>query len=173
VLACGDRNKRRRSLYKGTGARRLCQPWYRLAAVAALFAALPAAGCALQLDSILPKSQTDVDQTSSIGRPVKAPADANSGGPPPEVDLAYARATAAEVLARGGRDISVPWQNPQTGAGGNITPIAASYDDNGSTCRDFLASYARQQQQSWLRGQACRSANGEWEVRSLKPLQQG
>lgn len=173
MLACGDQTMRRRSLYKGTGARRLCPSLYRLAAAAALLAALPAAGCSYQLDSIFPKSQLDVDQTSSIGRPVKAPADANSGGPPPEVDLAYARATAAEVLARGGRDLSVPWQNPQTGAGGNITPIAASYDDNGSTCRDFLASYAREHQQSWLRGQACRSANGAWEVRTLKPLNQG
>jgi surface antigen len=172
VLANGDPIERRRSLYKGTGARRLCRPLRRLAAVAALLAALPAAGCAYQLDSIFPESSANTDRTGSIGKPVRPIADANTGAPS-EADLAYARATAAEVLARGGRDISVPWENPQTGAGGNITPIAASYSASGSTCRDFLASYARGQQQSWLQGQACRSANGEWEVKSLAPMKRG
>ena len=45
------------------------------------------------------------------------------------------------MLARGGKDASVPWQNPQTGAGGNITPLATSYSEGGLPCRDFLASY--------------------------------
>ena len=44
---------------------------------------------------------------------------------PSETDLAYARAAAADALARGSKDSSVPWENPNTGAGGNITPLAA------------------------------------------------
>ncbi len=90
-----------------------------------------------------------------------------------EVDLAYARATATDALARGTRDLSIPWENPHTGAGGNITPLAASYTDGDATCRDFLASYVRGQTQSWLQGEACRSAHGGWEVKSLKSLRQG
>jgi hypothetical protein len=174
VLASGDPIVRRRSLYKGTGARRLCRPLRRLAAVAALLAAaLAAAGCSYRLDSVFPEGPANTDRTGSIGKPARPIADADAAALPSETDLAYARATAAEVLARGGRDMSVPWENPQTGAGGNITPIASSYGESGSTCRDFLASYARGQQQSWLQGQACRSANGAWEVKSLTPMKRG
>jgi hypothetical protein len=138
-----------------------------------VLAALPVAGCSYRLDSIFPKSQGDIDQTSSVAKSGQPPGDAGSTPAPAEVDLAYARATAAEALARGGRDLSIPWENPHTGAGGNITPLAVSYNESGATCRDFLASYARGQQQSWLQGQGCRSAHGEWEVKSLKPLKQG
>lgn len=138
-----------------------------------MLAALPAAGCSYRLDSIFPESRADVDQTASLGKSGQPPGEANSTAALAEVDLAYARATAADALARGGRDISVPWENPHTGAGGNITPLAASYSEGSSTCRDFLASYARGQAQSWLHGEACRSAHGTWEVKSLKPFKQG
>jgi len=92
---------------------------------------------------------------------------------PSEADLAYARAVAAEALTRGSRDISIPWENPNTGAGGSITPIAANYSEGVFICRDFLASYVRGQQQSWLQGEACRTGHGKWEVKSLKPMKQG
>jgi surface antigen len=64
----------------------------------------------------------------------------------------------------------VPWQNPQTGVGGNITPLASSHSEGGMPCRDFLASYGRGGAQAWLHGSACRTASGEWHVKSLKPL---
>jgi surface antigen len=118
------------------------------------------------------KNNADVEQTGSIGRTGQASGDANSAALA-EVDLAYARATAAEALSHGGRDVSIPWENPHTGASGNITPLAASYTDGSVTCRDFLASYVRGQTQSWLQGEACRAEHGQWEVKSLKPLKQG
>jgi surface antigen len=114
-----------------------------------------------------------VEHTGSVGRPGQ---ELGAAGPPAataEVDLAYARATAADALARGGRDLSTPWENPHTGAGGNITPLAAAYNDGNVTCRDFLASYVQGQAQSWLQGEACHGVHGQWEVRSLKPLKQG
>ena len=88
---------------------------------------------------------------------------------PAEADLAYARAAAAEALTRGGKDSSVPWENPQTGAGGNITPLAAAYSQGGFTCRDFLASYVRAGSEAWLQGEACRTDQGKWEVKTLRP----
>jgi surface antigen len=87
-----------------------------------------------------------------------------------ELDLAYARAAAAEALSRGSRDASLPWQNPHSGARGNITPLATSYSEAGMACRDFLASYMHGESQDWLEGAACRTASGAWEVRRLKPL---
>jgi len=175
VLASGDRKMRRRLLYNGSGAPRLCRP-HRLAAGAAVFAALIAAGCSIRLDSldsIFPKGDADAAQTGSILRQPQQVGGAAYAAEPSEADLAYARAVAAEALARGGRDISIPWENPSTGAGGSIMPIAANYSEGVFTCRDFLASYVRGQQQSWLQGEACRTDRGKWEVKSLKPMNQG
>jgi surface antigen len=172
VVACGDRETRRRSLYSGTGALRLCRPLHRLLAAAAVLAGLSVGGCAYRLDSMFAKTSADVEQTGSISRTGQQSGDANSAALA-EVDLAYARAAAAEALSRGGRDLSVPWENPRTGASGNITPLAASYTEGSLTCRDFLASYVRGQTQSWLQGEACRADQGKWEVKSLKTLKQG
>ena len=87
-------------------------------------------------------------------------------------DLTYARAAAVNAMAGGGKTNSIPWQNPETGVGGNITPLA-SYSQDGLACRDFLASYTSVGSQAWLHGSACRTARGEWQVKSLKPLKSG
>lgn len=89
---------------------------------------------------------------------------------PPEGDLAFARAAASDVLSRGGKDSSSAWENPQTGARGTVTPIASAYNQDGRTCRDFLASYVREGAESWLQGEACRAGkSSKWEVRKLTP----
>jgi surface antigen len=121
---------------------------------------------------MFPKNDADVERTGSIAAPGHQ-ANAASAATPSEVDLAYARAVAAEALARGSKDSSVPWENPHTGAGGNITPLATAYNEGASTCRDFLASYVLGQAQAWLQGEACRTQHGKWEVKSLRPLKQG
>lgn len=88
---------------------------------------------------------------------------------PPEVDLAITKAAAIELLSRGAKDTSQPWENPATGARGTVTPIATAYTLNGSTCRDFLASYVHGGNEAWLQGEACRDKKGPWEVRQIKP----
>ena len=86
---------------------------------------------------------------------------------PPEADLAFTRAAVAEVLTRGSKDASQPWENPRSGARGTVTPIASAYTVDGQTCRDFLASYVNARSQAWLQGEACKMEKGAWEVRSL------
>jgi surface antigen len=137
-----------------------------------LLAALSTAGCAYQLDTTFSKADADMEQTGSFGR-AERQVTATSVIAPSETDLAYARAVAADVVGHGAKDASIPWENPNTGAGGNITPLAASYSDGSLTCRDFLASYVRGQEQAWLQGEACRTAHGKWEVKSLRPFKQG
>ena len=127
-------------------------------------------GCAYRLASLVSKDDTDNQPTGSIARPADQSVRVADASMPAERDLAFARAAASDVLARGGADASVPWQNPQTGAGGNITPLATSYSEGGLSCRDFLASYVHGGSQDWLQGAACRSAGGIWEVKRLKPL---
>jgi surface antigen len=110
----------------------------------------------------------DGDPTGSI-----ASASAARGATLSAVDLPYARAAAAEVLDKGGEDASAPWENPRTGARGTVTPINAAYSQDGSVCREVLASYVNGETESWLQGQACRVRQGGWEIRNLRPWKRG
>ncbi|HSZ96474.1 MAG TPA: RT0821/Lpp0805 family surface protein, partial [Bradyrhizobium sp.] len=67
---------------------------------------------------------------------------------PTETDLAFARNAASDVLTRGDKDASQPWENPETGARGSVTPLAQAYSSEGRTCRDFLASYVKGESES-------------------------
>jgi surface antigen len=92
---------------------------------------------------------------------------------PTDGDLAFARNAASDVLTKGDKDSSQPWENPETGARGSVTPLAQAYSSEGRTCRDFLASYVNGVAESWLQGAACKSGEGRWEIHTLKPWQQG
>ncbi len=134
-------------------------------------AALPLGGCSYQLGSLWGKGkQDDAEVTGSI-KPSALNAQAElipDRSMPPQEDLRYARAAAVDALSRGGKDASQPWENPQTGARGSATPLAAAYASGSLTCRDFLVSYVRSGSEAWLQGDACRSDGGAWEVRSLR-----
>jgi len=108
----------------------------------------------------------DHEFTGSITpKPVGAPV-------PTESDLAFARNAASDVLTKGDKDSSQPWQNPETGARGSVTPLAQAYSSDGRTCRDFLASYVNGTAENWLQGAACKSEQGRWEIHTLKPWKQ-
>lgn len=132
-------------------------------------------GCSYQLASLVSTEDSGPQVTGTINPSANTSAGAPSKSssqvsPQAELDLAYARAAAAQALSRGSADASLPWQNPHNGAGGNITPLATSYSEAGMACRDFLASYIHGASQDWLEGAACRTTSGTWEVRRLKPL---
>ena len=98
----------------------------------------------------------------------------SSGAPAPtDSDLAFARNAASDVLTKGNKDSSQPWENPETGARGSVTPLAQAYSSEGRTCRDFLASYVNGRSERWLQGAACQSGQGRWEIHTLKPWRQG
>ena len=78
------------------------------------------------------------------------------------------------MLTKGDKDTSQPWQNPETGARGSVTPLAQAYaNGDGRTCRDFLASYVNGRTESWLQGAACQAGHGRWEIHTLKPWKRG
>lgn len=146
-----------------------------LTVAALLVSSFVCAGCSFRLASLVGNKDADTaEPTGSIahGGATAKPQAKSGKAQPSEFDLAYARAAAAEALARGGKDLSVPWENPQTGARGNITPLAKVYSQGGLTCRDFLASYLREGAEAWLQGEACRMAQGKWEVKTLRPWKQ-
>jgi surface antigen len=108
----------------------------------------------------------DKEVTGSIG-PAPPPV-------PTETDLAFARTAASDVLTKGSKDSSQPWENPETGARGSVTPLAQAYSsEGGRTCRDFLASYVNGRSESWLQGAACKAGHGRWEIHTLKPWTRG
>ncbi len=153
-------------LYSGCARVRL---WRVLPLAGALMLALFGGGCSIstsQFDSLFGGSDT-ADTTGSVTPPPGAKGVTEM---PPDGDLAYARAAASDVLARGAKDVSAPWENPRTGARGTVTPIASAYtSQDGQTCRDFLASYVQGSSQSWMQGEACKLDQGSWEIRALKP----
>ena len=176
----------RQHLYNDTGtvALRLCRLRSRarpmaMKPMAAILSLVALCGCSYQLASLVSTDESGPQVTGTIkpsanassSRPSKSSPQASvQASPQAELDLAYARAAATEALSRGSRDASLPWQNPHSGARGNITPLATSYSEAGMACRDFLASYMHGDSQDWLEGAACRTASGTWEIRRLKPL---
>ena len=107
----------------------------------------------------------DNEATGSLGA-AKTPV-------PTETDLAFTRNAASDVLTKGDKDSSQPWENPETGARGSVTPLAQAYSSDGRTCRDFLASWVNGRTESWLQGAACQTPHGSWEIHTLKPWSRG
>ncbi|HEV3500965.1 MAG TPA: RT0821/Lpp0805 family surface protein [Bradyrhizobium sp.] len=129
--------------------------------------AVGAGGCSLSRTDGAFAKMDDNEVTGSVGA-------AQATGPAPtESDLAFARNAASDVLTRGTKDSSQPWENPETGARGSVTPLAQAYSSEGRTCRDFLASYVNGRSESWLQGAACQSGQGRWEIHTLKPWRRG
>jgi 17 kDa outer membrane surface antigen len=153
--------------YRGMPSRSHALAHYLLAACAGAFA-LALTGCSFsyQLDNLFAKAEEGSAGHSGSLRLAtpKPPSEAPSEG-----DLVVARAVASEALTKGGKDISMPWENPRTGARGTITPLASAYTQDGNTCRDFLASYVRNGSEAWLQGAGCRAQRGKWEVRKMHP----
>ena len=121
-------------------------------------------GCSLSRTDAAFAKMDDGEATGALGQGAEKP--------PTEADLAFARNAASDVLTRGDKDASQPWENPETGARGSVTPLAQAYSSEGRTCRDFLASYVKGDSESWLQGAACQSGHGQWEIHTLKPWRQ-
>jgi surface antigen len=136
-------------------------------AVATLFlVSIGSGGCSISRSDGAFAKMDDSEVTGSIA--------SGQGPAPTETDLAFARNAASDVLTKGGKDSSQPWENPETGARGSVTPLAQAYSsDDGRTCRDFLASYVNGRSESWLQGAACKASHGRWEIHTLKPWSRG
>jgi surface antigen len=150
--------------------------WHRSAREASFLLAIAlgsaAGGCSYKLGSLFKDKDTEKPAYTAMTPPDARPGpsgNAHAAMLPPESDLAFARAAASEALTRGGRDVSVPWENPRTGARGTVTPLPSASTQSGAPCRDFLVSYVQEGSELWLQGEACRIQEGRWEVRNLKP----
>lgn len=178
MAGLGARRAVRLNPYSGTAVASL-----RLAA--ALSLAFWTGGCAVsgsiggfskqqKADEARAAYANDDDVTHSTGAKPAPAAAAAASTLPSETDLVFARMAVVEMLKRGGKQVSAPWENPSSGARGTVTPIASAYPKDGMICHDFLASYVRQKGgETWMQGEACRPKQGgkaaTWEVKSLRP----
>ena len=138
------------------------------AAMTLILIGLGSGGCSLSRSDSAFAKMDGSDLTGSLGK--------QAAGPPvpTESDLVFARTAASDVLTKGDKDSSQPWENPETGARGSVTPLSQAYSaDDGRTCRDFLASYVNGRSESWLQGAACKAGHGRWEIHTLKPWTRG
>ncbi|WKA30369.1 RT0821/Lpp0805 family surface protein [Bradyrhizobium roseum] len=137
------------------------------AAMTLILIGLSSGGCSLARPDAYAKMQP-ADVTGSLAR------QAATAPVPTESDLAFARTAASDVLTKGDKDSSQPWENPETGARGSVTPLSRAYSaEDGRTCRDFLASYVNGRAESWLQGAACKAGHGRWEIQTIKPWTRG
>src|SRR5262249_5280677 len=86
--------------------------------------ALMGGGCSVSYQLHTPLANKDAGAAAEAhsSRPAAPKATAEM---PAETDLAIARAAVSEVLIKGGKHSSVPWENPKTGARATVTPLAS------------------------------------------------
>jgi surface antigen len=137
----------------------------RIGLVTGILIGVAVSGCSVSRnDDAYAKYDTTAEVTGSISATTQPTSDE-----PTEIDLAFARNAASDVLTKGDKDSSQPWENPATGARGSVTPLASAYTVDGRQCRHFLASYVRARSERWLQGEGCRSTQGRWEIHSVSP----
>jgi 17 kDa outer membrane surface antigen len=164
---CALQPRYRLALYKTWGRVGLSAIGPAGAVLTLILIGVGAGGCSMShTDSAFAKME-DGEPTGSVSPAKPRPL------PPTDADLAFARNAASDVLTKGDKDSSQPWENPETGARGSVTPLAQAYSSDGRTCRDFLASYVNGSSESWLQGAGCQIGQGRWEIHTLKPWRQG
>ena len=155
------------ALYRAWGRVGLLAIGPARAAMTLILIGLGSSGCSLSRPEAYARMDA-ADVTGALGKRAAAPST------PTESDLAFTRTAASDVLTKGDKDSSQPWENPETGARGSVTPLSQAYSaEDGRTCRDFLASYVNGRSESWLQGAACKASQGRWEIHTIKPWTKG
>jgi surface antigen len=156
-------------LYTGPRSDRLSARASTVLTAVILAGGLSLGGCSYNLSSGIGHDRDDAEVTGSIRKADVTKDSLVENSNPSDADLAFARQAASDALTKGGDGTSLPWENPQTGARGSITPLASAYtSDTGQVCRDFLASYVQGETQTWLQGDACQN-DGRWQVHEMRP----
>lgn len=163
-----------RDLYKRVADR--CQsPLSHASRASVLVVALAAGGCSMSfpIAGLSSKAEDDLvlttgsvlparDTQKAIGLAELAP----DLGPE---DWRRAEGAMALALDPQGNGAPVSWDNAQSGAKGNFTPVGGPFLRQDEICRAFLASITMQTGPVKLQGTACRPSGGEWAVVEAKP----
>lgn len=110
--------------------------------------------------SSLPGLDDDTLVTGSV-KPTPASLKLPEGAAPKGIaagDWMQAKLALDQALAAREKDVSIPWENRETGAHGTATPIGAA---RAGGCRDFMISLVDGKvADRWIQGEACKAASG-------------
>jgi surface antigen len=81
-----------------------------------------------------------------------------------KADASYANQTAQRALETAPAGQALPWQNPDNGHSGSITPKAPYQMADGTYCREFNQQVVINNQQQTAYGKACRQPDGSWKI---------
>ena len=81
-----------------------------------------------------------------------------------KADMVYYDQTSQGALENGQPGQAFPWNNPQTGNSGVVTPGSYYQADNGQYCREFSQNISVGGQTERAYGTACRQADGSWRI---------
>lgn len=81
-------------------------------------------------------------------------------------DLNYYHRTSQKALERGQPGQTFPWQNPQSGVGGSITPSGYFQNSQGEYCREYTQTITIDGRLEEGHGVACRQPDGRWRIQS-------
>lgn len=81
-----------------------------------------------------------------------------------KADANYANQNAQQALETAPTGKSMPWQNPQTGNSGSVTPSTPYQNASGQYCREFTQNIVVGGKAQTGYGTACRQNDGTWQI---------
>lgn len=82
-----------------------------------------------------------------------------------EEDREILKSAVEDVLERGKDGEGARWENPKTGAHGDLTP-RASFEHAGQSCRDLEVANSVRGRDNRLVVTLCKQADGDWKIQS-------
>lgn len=79
-------------------------------------------------------------------------------------DMAYYRQASQQALETAQPGETLPWQNPETGTRGQITPSNYYQTAQGQYCREYQQTITVNGKQANGYGTACRQPDGSWKI---------
>jgi surface antigen len=144
----------------GRGSREAQLTGFWLGMVALLGGGL--SGCSIAVPSL---SDERVETTGSIGRTDGSPLSPDLG----QEDWRRAKGALAIALDPQGNGSAVKWDNPESGIGGTVTPVAQPFVKQNEVCRTFIATIDFPGRTSSLQGTACKPSSDEWQIHEVRP----
>ncbi len=91
----------------------------------------------------------------------------------PEEALRIRVAGIQQALDRDTSGASTSWEDPATGAAGDVKPLRAVRSDQYGWCRDFTETIRSAGRTYSFKGTGCRNQSGTWDILALAPTSSG
>lgn len=83
-----------------------------------------------------------------------------------KTDMMYYNRASQNALETGQPGQTLPWQNPESGVSGTVTPSSYYKTDSGQYCREYTQTITVGGRTQEGYGVACRQQDGSWQIKS-------